>query len=83
MIDLRELVMKASKKGVSLGVSFEKDGKLNIRAERLGVGVVQSIDLRSVGAYSLGQEALASRFLDELIYHLDKAEEKILETGGL
>lgn len=82
-IDLKELVLKASKHGANLIMQLEKDGTVVLSAYRSGYVINQKIEPWEIHQSRWLQGELFSRMVDEMMYRLDKAEEKLIETGRL
>lgn len=81
MIDLMELVAKAAKHGIWLGVYFEDGYTMRIEAKR---GNLWSLNVASTVEFSLQgfqQDRLADHILEEIIYRLNEAEEKAIREG--
>lgn len=81
-IDLRELVLKASRRGVKLFLEFMRDGSFELKAFRNNQMAVQSIYPWMAIRSGTNQDELVNQIFEELMYHLDEAEKKIIETGG-
>lgn len=82
-IDLKELVLKASKHGARLIMQLERDGTVVLSAYRSGYVINQKIEPWMIHKSRWLQDELFSRMVDEMMYRLDKAEEKLIETGRL
>ena len=83
MIDLTEVVVKASKKGVKLFATIEEYGGIRIRATRGNLQLCMSIDHRSVREMRWKQKEWADRTLEEILSRIDAAEEKAIREGDL
>ena len=76
-----ELVVKAEKKGIRLGVYCEDGDAMRIEAKR---GNLRSLNVASTVEFSLQgfqQDRLANHILEEIIYRLNEAEEKAIREG--
>lgn len=82
-IDLKELVLKASKHGANLVMQLERDGTVVLSAYRSCYVINQKIEPWLVHQSRWGQGDLFNRMVDELMYRIDEAEEKLIETGRL
>lgn len=82
-IDLKELVLKASKHGAALIMRLERDGTVVLSAYRGGYVINQKIEPWLVHQSRWRQGDLFNRMVDELMYRIDEAEKKLIETGRL
>ena len=81
-IDLKNLVMKASKVGVELTMGFEDRGRMVLRAYRNGFTINCCVSLLEINTKMWQQGEQFERMVDDLIYRLNEAEQKLIETGG-
>ncbi len=89
MIDLREMVIKAAKKGVQLYVTFELRGigpfpgaSMIIRGKRGECVSICEVQPSMVAQYGTDQEKASDVILDRIFRHLDDLEEKLIREGG-
>lgn len=82
-IDLKELVLKASKHGANLIMHLERDGTVVLSAYRNGYVINQKIEPWVIHQSRWLQGDLFNRMVDEMMYRFDKAEEKLIETGRI
>lgn len=82
-IDLKELVLKASKHGAALIMRLEKDGTVVLSAYRNGYVINQMIEPWMIHQSKWRQGELFNRMVDDMMYRIDKAEEKLIDTGRL
>lgn len=81
-IDLRELVLKASGRGVKLFLGFRRDGSFELAAFRNDRVVAQKIEPWSISHSELNQGDWFNQIVDGMIRRLDDAEKELIETGG-
>ena len=81
-IDLKELVLKASKHGAQLVLRFERDGSVILSAYRGGFVIDQSVSPWGIYKSMWLQGDLFNRTVDEMMRRLNEAEEKLIENGG-
>lgn len=81
-IDLKAIVLKASKAGVDLTMSFEGCNEVALRARRGNFTINVRILPWEMSCDFWRQGEQFERMVDNLIYRLDEAEQKMIETGG-
>lgn len=81
-INLKAIVLKASKAGVDLTISFERYNEVVLRARRGNFAINCNISTWEINQKVWQQGEQFERMVDELIYRLDEAEQKMIETGG-
>ena len=81
-VDLKAIVLKASKAGVELTMSFEACNRVVLRASRGEFTINYNILPWEINPKVWQQGDQFKRMVDELIYRLDEAEQKMIETGG-
>lgn len=81
-IDLKAVVLKAAKAGIELTMSFEEGGRVVLRARRGEFAINYNILPWEINPKVWQQGDQFERMVDELIYRLDEAERKLIETGG-
>ena len=79
-INLKAIVLKAAKAGVELTMSFERGDRVVLRARR-GIFTI-NYDISEVNPKIWQQGDQFMRIVEDLIYRLDEAEQKRIETGG-
>lgn len=80
-VDLRALMLKASKAGVHLSLRFERNFNVTLQGERNGFWIARTIQFYELTDMWLDQGRAFDRAVDELIYRLNEAEEKLIEKG--
>ncbi len=81
-IDLKAVVLKAAKAGVELTMSFEDCNRVVLRARRGEFTVNYSILPWEINPKVWKQGDQFEHMVDDLIYRLDEAEQKLIGTGG-
>ena len=81
-IDLKAIVLKASKAGVDLTMSFEDCNRVVLRARRGEFTINYNILPWEINPKVWQQGEQFEHMVDDLIYRLDEAEQKLIETGG-
>ena len=80
-IDLKELVLKASKHGANLIMRLERDGTIALSAYRNGYVIGHKIEPWAIHQSRWSQGDLFNRIVDEMMYRLNKMEITWIETG--
>lgn len=82
-VDLKALVLKASKAGVYLSIRIGGYGEIILRGQRNNFRVDSQISFYDlVDRFRFSQDEAFNKAADEIIHKLDEAEEKLIETGG-
>lgn len=81
-VDLKAIVLKASKAGIELTMSFEESRVMILRARRGCFTVCVKLMPWEIAPDVWHQGAQFERIVEDLIYRLDEAEQKMIETGG-
>lgn len=82
-IDLKALVLKASKAGVELELIVGGPADGIVLAGRRGLcRDYVSFSVADLAFKRMAQGEIFMRALDEMIYRLDALEQKMIETGG-
>ena len=81
-INLKAIVLKAAKAGVELTMSFEGGDRVVLRARRGIFTINYDISAWEVNPKIWQQGDQFMRIVEDLIYRLDDAEQKRIETGG-
>lgn len=82
-IDLKAIVLLASKAGADLTLTFESHNEIVLRMERKGFRVCSHIFPWQIESAPWCQSHQFENEVKRMIYELDKAEEKLIETGGV
>lgn len=81
-VDLKAIVLKASKAGVELTMSFEECQVMTLRARRGSFTICVKLMPWEIDPAVWRQGTQFERIVEDLIYRLDKAEQKMIESGG-
>lgn len=81
-VDLKAIVLKASKAGVELTMSFEEPQVMTLRARRGSFTICVKLMPWEIDPVVWRQGTQFERIVEDLIYRLDKEEQKMIETGG-
>lgn len=81
-INLKAIALKTSKAGVELTMSFEEGNRVVLRARRGMFAINCNILPWEINPKVWQQGEQFEHMVDELIYRLDEAEQKMIETGG-
>ena len=79
-INLKAIVLKAAKAGVELTMSFEGGDRVVLRARRGIFTINYDISAWEVNPKIWQQGDQCMRIVEDLIYRLDEAEQKRIET---
>ena len=81
-VDLKAIVLKASKAGAELTVSFEERQVMTLRARRGDFIICVKLMPWEIDPDVWRQGNQFERIVEDLIYRLDEAEQKMIDTGG-
>lgn len=81
-VDLKALVLKASKAGMTLTLCAELCGDVLLRGQRGMFYAAARISVRELDHRWMDQNELFDIAVDKIIHELNEAERKLIETGG-
>lgn len=82
-VNLKALVLKASKSGAELEMRIGSPMEGIVLTAKRGIFVQNAaVQIWELASNRIDQDAIFERLLDGLLYGLDEAEQKLIETGG-